>query len=142
MGVAAKIRAARRCGVVHCGVSARPSPTLVELATEFGLAPDPASYTEIDAAAARRLAELVLGRDLAYNVEIMAAARAAELTGRFLAQFGEQGVRFFTNGTFHEVSDPERSGAGWNPVTAATIDTGVLILGPLRSGCLWVEDED
>jgi len=135
--VAAEIRAARRFGVIHCGVSARPSPALAELATEFGLAPDLASYEEIDSSAARRLAELVLSEDLAYNAEVMPAARAADLAGRFLAQFGTEGVRYYTNGTFHE-----GRGASWDPVTAATFDTGVLVIGPRSSGCLWVEDED
>jgi hypothetical protein len=142
--VVAEIHAARDCGVVHCGVSAHPSPSLAEVAAEFGLAPDLASYKEIDAASARRLAELVLNQDMAYNAEIMPADRAAELAGRFLAQFGTDGVRYYTNGTFHEPRGPKLtwSGAGWDPVTEATFDTGVLVLGPGCSGCLWVEDED
>ncbi len=138
MDVVAEIRIARRFGVTHCGVSARPSPALAELAAEFGLASDPGSYSEIDAAAARRLAELVLSEDLAYNAAIRPADRAADLAGRFLAQFGTEGVRYYTNGTFHE----SHGGAGWEPVTAATFDTGVLVIGPRGSGCLWVEDED
>jgi hypothetical protein len=142
--VAAEIAAARDCGVVRCGVSEHASPTVAELATEFRLAPALASYKEIEAAAALRLAALILHQDMAYNAVIMPAARAAELAGRFLAQFGTEGVRFYTNGTFH-AGRGERltwSGVSWDPVTAATFDTGVLILGPHCSGCLWVEDED
>ncbi len=73
-------------------------------------------------------------------VELMSAARAAELAD----QFGTGGVRFFTNGTFHEPPEAQRirSGASWTPVTPATFDTGVLVMGPRCSGCLWVEDED
>lgn len=33
-------------------------------------------------------------------------------------------------------------GAGWNPVTEATFDTGVIAIGHDRSLCVWVEDED
>ena len=142
--VVAEIHVARACGVVHCGMSAHPSPTLAELANEFRLAPVVTSYKEIDASAALRLAALILCQDTAYNAEIMPATRAAELASRFLAQFGTDGVRFFTNGTFHEAREQKLtwSGASWDPVTAATFDTGVLVLGPRCSGCLWVEDED
>lgn len=142
--IVAEIHSARDYGVVHCGVSVWPTPTLAEIATEFGLAPVLSSYKEIDIAAAHRLAELILHQDMAYNAEIVPAVRAAEMAGRFLALFGTEGVRFYTNGTFHEGRGPKLtwSGVGWDPVTEATFDTGVLILGPQCSGCLWVEDED
>lgn len=142
--IAADIKATRKYGVVHCGVSAHPLPSLVELAAEFGLAPNLASYKEIDSASARRLAELILSQDLAYHAGIMPTILAAELTDRFLAQFGTDGVSFYTNGTFHEAPGQKlkRAGNSWEPVTEATFDTGILVLGPRCSGCLWVEDED
>ena len=144
MDVVAEIHAVRDCGVVHCGQSTRPTPTVPELAAEFGLADNPALYKEIDADAARRLAALVLNQDMAYNAEIVPAARAAELAERFIATFGTDGVRFYTNGTFHEVRGPKLGSpsASWNPVTAATFDTGILVIGRQHSCCLWVEDED
>ncbi len=77
MDIVAEIHAARTCGVVHCGYSTRAAG--VGLAAEFGLAPEPASYREIDAATARRVLELILHRDMAYHSEIMPAGRAAEL---------------------------------------------------------------
>lgn len=144
MDVAAEIHAARNCGAVHCGLSARPTPSVSELAAEFGLADDPAFYKEIAADAARRLAAAVINQDMAYNTEIVPAARAAELAERFIAQFGTEGVRFYTNGTFHENLGPKLGSpsASWGPVTAATFDTGILAIGRQCSGCLWVEDED
>jgi hypothetical protein len=144
MSVADEIIAARKYGVTHCGVSSQASPSISELAAEFGLAGDPANFREIDTHTARRLAQLVLNRDMAYNAEIIPADRAAELADQFLAQFGTDGVRFYTNGTFHEARGPKLTwaGASWDPVTAATFDTGVLVIGPRCSGCLWVEDED
>ncbi len=130
--------------MVHCGLSSKPSPSLPELAREFALADDPGNYREIDSTAARRLMQMLLHQDLAYNAEILPMDRASELVAAFLAQFGVEGVQFFTNGTFHEALGPKSTfhGASWNPATAATFDTGVLILGPRCSGCLWVEDED
>lgn len=144
MDVIAEIHNARDCGVVHCGVSAIPAPTLPELAAEFGLASDPANYREIDLASGERLIKLILNQDLAYNSEILPVGRAEELAERFLALFGVEGVRFYTNGTFHESEGQELSSpsAAWNPVTGATFDTDVLIVGVRCSGCLWVEDED
>lgn len=144
MGVAENIIAARKYGVVHCGVSSKSSPSIPELAREFGLVDNPDSYKEIDGAAARRLIQLILHRDLAYKAEVMPASRAAELSDQFLAQFGKDAVRLFTNGTFHEAQGSKLtwSGVSWDPVTPATFDTGVLVIGPRKSGCLWVEDED
>ena len=131
MGVAEDIIAARIYGSVRCGSSSQPSPTVPELAREFGLRDEPSCYKEIDELAARHLIQSVLHRDMAYNMEIMPEARAAELADRFLTQFG-QGTRYFSN----------VDGPGCHPVTAATFDTGLLAIGPDRSGCLWVEDED
>jgi hypothetical protein len=144
MGVADDIIAARRCGIVGCGLSSQPSPSLAELAREFGLSDDLSNYREIDGASARHLVGLALSQDLAYNAVVVPATQAVELADRFLAQFGTEGVRFYTNGDFHEVWLPKlsRTGASWNPVTSATFDTGVLIVGPRSCGCLWVEDEN
>lgn len=142
--VVTAIQSERDCGVVHCGVSATPTPALTDLAFEFGLAVNLAYYKQIDAAAARRLAILILNQDMAYNAEIMPMARATELADWFLAQFGNDNVRCYTNGTFHEDHGSKLtwSGVSWDDVTAATFDTGVLVIGPRLSGCLWVEDED
>jgi hypothetical protein len=144
MAVAEEIIAARGFGDVHCGISSQTSPSVAQLAREFGLADDPGPYKEIDAAAAKRLVQTLLHLDMAYNAEVMPAARAAELAERFLAQFASAGVRFYTNSTFHECRGGKLtwSGVSWDPVTSATFDTGVLVIGPESSGCLWVEDED
>jgi hypothetical protein len=145
MAVSQEIITARKCGSVRCGLSSQPSPTVQELAHEFGLRDEATCYKEIEDTSARRLVQLVLHSDLAYHSEIMSESRAAELTDRFFAQFGP-GARYFSNGTFHEepqwISESVKAGASWESVTEATFDTGVLILAPGCSGCLWVEDED
>ena len=144
MGMAQDIIAARDAGVIRCGLSSLTSPSVSQLAAEFGLAIDPAIYREIDAASARRLLSAILSQDLAYNAEIMPIARATELADLFLDQFPIDGARFYTNGNFHEMQGGRLtwSGASWDPATNATFDTGVLIVGRQASGCLWVEDED
>jgi hypothetical protein len=96
MAVSDEIITARKYGSVHCGLSSGPSPSVQELAREFGLRDEPGCYKEIEESSARRLVCLVLHRDLAYNAEIISESRAAELTDRFFAQFGP-GARYFTN---------------------------------------------
>ncbi len=81
---------------------------------------------------------------MACNSAIVAPALAEALVHRFFAAFGDADLRFFTNGTFHEAPGERLtySGVSWQPATEATFDTGVLVLGPVASGALWVEDED
>jgi hypothetical protein len=144
MAISADIILARSAGVVHCGVSAQAAPSLTDVAREFGLRADATCYREIDEPSARKLATLILHRDLAYGCPLMPLDKAARLATEFLDQFGGS-ASYFTNGTFHEsrrLSSTVSEGGSWHPVTEATIDTGVLILGPKKSGCLWVEDED
>jgi hypothetical protein len=145
MAIEDDIITARNAGVTRCGLSAQRSPTLSELAREFGLYDDPAIFKEINEAEAQRLAVLVLCQNLAYNSEIMPVNQAEQMAVQFLAQFGPD-ARFFTNGTWHldviERQNGVRRGASWDPATAATFDTGLLILGRTCCGCLWVEDED
>lgn len=135
---------AARAGA-RCGFSSLPAPSVSELAREFGLFDGDACYKEIDQESARRLVEAVLWRDMAYNSELMPRAQAQQLASQFLANF-DSSARYFSNGTWHEEGNTftggSGSGIGWDPVTSATFDTGVLVIGPDRSGCLWVEDED
>jgi hypothetical protein len=146
MTVAEEIIAARVYGVARCGLSKQPTrPTVPELAREFGLSDEASSYKEIDVAAARLLIRSVLHQDMAYKAEVMPESLAAHLADRFLAQFGP-GARYFSNGSWHLPpivrADGIVCGPSWDPVTAATFDTGVLAIGDERAGCLWIEDED
>ena len=127
MSVVDEIIAARVFGVVHCGLASAHALTTAELAREFGLRNDQGCYREIDEASARESVLRLLHRDMAYHAEVMPLEQAAGLADRFFEPFGE-GARYFTN--------------NWCPVTKATFDEGVLVLGLQRSGCLWVEDED
>ncbi|WP_438019117.1 hypothetical protein WMF18_08645 [Sorangium sp. So ce315] len=133
-----RIQAARSCGVLHIGVVAEGVRSVGDLARLFGLRGDDGAYREIGEETARRIIAFVLHRDLAYGSELVPAEDAARLADEFLEQFDGAGCRYFTNGNFGE--DP--TGASWTPATSATFDTGALILGSSKSGCLWVEDED
>lgn len=137
MDIASEIKAARKYGVTHCGISDR-SHCLATLAAEFLLATDSGTYREIDQQEAAKLLTLILHCDLAYSAEIMPESDAVLLAQRFLNCVADDEAKYFTNGTFHD----RTGGARWNPATDATFDTGVLVLSNKASGCLWVEDED
>ncbi|MGN6368901.1 MAG: hypothetical protein ACTHN5_11635 [Phycisphaerae bacterium] len=137
MAVVDDILAERNCGVVHCGVSRVAQKDVLELARAFGLHDDPSAFAPITASNAAALAASILHKDMAYSHQIMAEERAKELAQQFLEQFGAE-AKFYSNGwTGWETGSTE-----WNPATDATFDTGVLVIGKDRSGCIWVEDED
>jgi hypothetical protein len=127
-----------RGGCTDCGISSHQAPSLVQLADEFSLATDVSIYREIDAAEARRLTERLLHKDLVYGAQKVKPARAAELADGFLAQFGTEGTRYYTNTWFNDSGLIE----SWNSATDSTFDAGILVIGPLCSGCLWIEEED
>ncbi|WP_124479439.1 hypothetical protein [Burkholderia stagnalis] len=127
LGISEDIWHLRGCGVVRCGVLPFPALSPASVAKAFELRDDDACYREIDESEARCCIAEVLHRDQAYRAELMTVAQAEQLTAEFLEQFGAQ-ARYFTN--------------NWCSVTDATFDTGVIVIGALQSGCLWVEDED
>jgi hypothetical protein len=137
MTIAEDIVAARG-GWTDCGLSSRQSPSLVQLADEFSLATDVSVYREIDAVEARRLVERLLHKNLVNDSHLMKAAKAAELAERFLSQFGAEGTHYFTNAWFKDSGSIN----SWNSATASTFDAGILVIGPVCSGCLWIEEED
>lgn len=79
--------------------------------------------------------------DLAYKEKLMPEPEVKALVTRFLDHFGDEKPCFYTNGNYYE-GQSSWVDLAWNPATDATFDTGVLILGQLKAGCLWVEDED
>ena len=137
MGVVDDIVAERNCGVVHCGVSRFAHKDILELAREFGLHDDPSAFVPITASNAVALVASILHEDMAYSHPMMAEERANELAEQFLEQFGAE-AKLYSNGW----TGWGTGSVGWEPATDATFDTGVLIIGDDRSGCIWVEDED
>jgi hypothetical protein len=137
MAVVDDILAERDCGVVRCGVSRFAKQDILELAREFGLHDDPSAFAPITGSDAVALVASILHKDMAYSYPMMAEERARELAEQFLKQFGAE-AKLYSNGW----TGWETGSTSWNPVTDATFDTGVLIIGNDRSGCIWVEDED
>ena len=133
-----EIKTARDCGVTHCHIiEVEPMP-LTELVPRFGLVFTPDAYREISKAQAETVAKRVLHRDLAYDAEIMTEPEAQALANRFFDCFDEENAQYYTNGDYYS----DGSNHSWTPATDATFDTGILVIGKSRTGCLWVEDED
>lgn len=134
----AKVKAARRFGKVTYGCVARPFASAGTAAQEFGLSGKAAIYREIQADEAVSVLATVLHRDMAYDQQIMPAARALGLAKAFADCFPRDTARFFTNGTFGR----KREAPSWSPATDATFDTGVIVLSSGIAACLWFQDED
>jgi hypothetical protein len=134
------IRTERNKGRVFCGVAKADAVSV--LAGAFGLSAEPARYRETDEILARAIVVGILHRDLAYGTRIMSLARAEELASEVIRRFDKPGTRFFTNGEFKLDAGAGLVLSRWDPATTSTFDTGVLILAPGESACIWVADED
>jgi hypothetical protein len=157
--VCSKIIQARRFGVTHCGILTEGDQTPAEALVHSGLS-DTCRCAEINRDSAYEIVVHILHVDLAYQSEIMPVSAARALATEFFEMFTESGTRFFTNlmgyaagsgseqAYVHTTMDSCLNakawpkGASWNPATNATFDLGVILLGNMRSGILWVEDED
>lgn len=63
---------------------------------------------------------------------------AASLAADWLAITGSDAT-YFTNGTWGQ---PAAQSTGWQPISNATFDAGIIAVAPQVSAILWVEDED
>jgi hypothetical protein len=82
-----------------------------------------------------------LARDLAHDQEVMPPDQARQLAAAFLANFDDN-AQFLTNSRrFLADSHPDGS-YGWEPISHATFDTGVLVEANGVIGIVWAEDED
>lgn len=131
MPVVGEILAGRDAGIIRCGLTNTGNMDVLKLAEQFDLRKDAAAFQPISGPAALSLVTSILYKEMAYGHPMMSEDRAKDLADRFLRLFGAA-AKYFSNGW------PD----GWNPATAATFDTGILVIGTERSGCIWVEDED
>lgn len=146
--ICAEIVSRRRCGRVICQIENRqfdlsnktlsPIATLDKFLQRVGLLPLNQGWDEISRKQAGKVLCAVQRRDLAYGGKIPKVGNVEGRTASFLDLFGEN-VRFFSNGMLTGESENTRQ---WSPATTATFDTGVVCLGALRIGILWVADED
>ncbi|WP_192311768.1 hypothetical protein [Pseudoxanthomonas sp. PXM02] len=141
MGIEDRIIQARGGGVI-VGIRAVQGCTLEDAAGHFGLFPERAHYFEIDAAEAQAVLVAVLSRDMAYGINLVPPDEAQALAAAFVGQFAKESAGYYTNGDYGKPKTTSGVGPGWNPVTDATFDTGVLVVSPSRIACAWFMDED
>ncbi|MDQ6612160.1 MAG: hypothetical protein M3Y64_06980 [Gemmatimonadota bacterium] len=101
-------------------------------------------WLAISAADAHAIATALLYRDLAYQTKIMPIAEAADLATQFL-DLAPEPHSYFTNGDWTTAIDANHTIAtlnGWDPISDATFDSGVVCVGDGVAAILWVEDED
>jgi hypothetical protein len=134
------IRTERSKGRVIVGVAKADAASV--LAAAFGLSSEPGRYREIDKELAYGILAGILHRDLAYGARIMSLARAEALASEVMQRFSRPGTRYFTNGEFRHDAGVGLVLSKWDGATTSTFDTGVLIVAPGESACIWVADED
>ena len=102
------------------------------------------AWLEISAHDAHAIATSLLHRDLAYGEEIMPLADATELATAFL-DLAPEPHTYFTNGEWIGALEDDGSlgtTIGWDPISDATYDAGIICVGDDMTAMLWVEDED
>lgn len=138
------------CALVSHAKAAGPAaPTdLADLAVQsVALRPLGDAWQEISENDAELIATGVLHRDLAHGAEIMPLAEATDLASSLLALV-PQPMHCFTNGDWAEafgddLESPELlESVGFDPISDATLDAGIVCVGDGVTVLLWVEDED
>jgi hypothetical protein len=135
------IKKERKAAKVICGMT-KDAKSVVALATAFGLKGDAGLYHQVDADMARQILVNILHRDLAYGNRLLSLARAEELAAHVMDRFTDAGIRFLTNAKFKHGAAAALVLSHWDPATASTFDTGVLMLGTAESGCVWIAEDE
>jgi hypothetical protein len=112
----------------------------------FGLKAIGDCWRAVDRDTARSILITLLREDMAYSLERIPLESAESGADEFLGAFSP-GSQHFTNGNWEagwskSAHGGAAVGPGWQPVTDATFDGGILVLDSSRTGLLWFEDED
>jgi hypothetical protein len=135
-----EVLAARGAGAVRIAVVFDASGDMNSVLAKCGLTPDHTLLAEHGRAAALAILTQLLWKDMAYHLACMPEARAAAIAQELIAQHECAASRYYSNGNFAAAESTTRS---WNPLTAATFDSGLIITGAGHQYfCIWFEDED
>lgn len=102
---------------------------------------NPADWEWLTREQAKTILENLIWRDMAYGVEVFERKVAEAYAQAFIDQLNP-GAVFFSNCDYPEGIGEDRPSYGWQGISAATFDSGVVALDRDRIGILWVEDED
>lgn len=82
----------------------------------------------------------VMGKDLMGSSRIMNDDRARELVREFISLFNQGESVFLSNTNEAPYTTPGQW--GWNGITSAGMDTGLIIYDDIHIGILWFEEND
>ncbi len=133
------IQLSRGCGRVICADFDGPI-SLDRLARHVDLDPSTDKYRECAPAEAQFIATRVISHGLVHDGLLVAQEEAENLARSFLNLFPEGPSKSFTNGEFLFIGSMSYLGRWWQ-VTPERYSSGVLVVGPTRSGVLWVADQ-
>jgi hypothetical protein len=149
MGVIEEILRLREAGHTTCAIAdvrgAETGPSAVDrIVQAHGFRAIATEWHEVSAAEAQAIVTTLLHRDLAYGGEIMPLAIASDLATQFV-DLAPEPQSFFTNGDWSMTDDattgPATMGA-FDPISDATLDSGVVCLGDGRAALFWVQDDE
>jgi hypothetical protein len=150
--LAREIREVRAPGIVTlrletipCAGEVPDTRLLDAFVRDLGFRPPGDGWVALDRGQAAKLFCFLLVCELRHLNTITDLDTAERLVDRFFGFFGE-GVRCYSNGTWHEaaavMSPSVLRGAAWTPLTPSEFDTGVVCLDGERLGIFWVQDGD
>jgi hypothetical protein len=149
MRVIEEILRLRDTGLTTCAVAdlreGEAGPSAVDrIVLAHGFRAITTEWQEISAADAQAIMTTLLHRDLAYDEEIMPLAIASDLATQVLVLAPEP-QSFFTNGDWSMNLDGKGSPASlaaFDPISDATVDSGIVCVGDGRAALFWVQDEE
>lgn len=93
-----------------------------------------------DEALAEDILATAIWKELAHTTPLMDEEEARSLAREFISLFDHGQRTFLTNTPEAPYKDP--TSWGWDGITSAGIDTGILVYDNVCIGILWFEDED
>lgn len=93
-----------------------------------------------DRASAVAILTQLLHKDMAYGSEIMPIEDARNLASNFISLFDPES-KYYSNSTWNK-NEYGKNISGWNPLTEATFDSGIIVVDKNKIGIAWFEDED
>jgi hypothetical protein len=133
----------RHIGITRCTCVRIDDSKPWHVLTRLGFLPVHHHLVEVPAAKAHAILQAVLWKDLAYSQEVMPIARASQLATAFIHAHSHPEAHFFSNADWTTYHDTSRGGAfGFNSLTDATFDGGIVAVCGGLASCAWVEDED
>lgn len=127
----------RDVGYMRVEILRRHGETLEMLLKNFRLSPTLNGLQKVDRQRATEAVEILLWKSLAYGLEMLPRDVAKTRAIAFMDQLGNFATEIYSNSDW----DGEEL-SGWNPMTNATFDKGLLFISDTLAVCLWVEEED